>query len=374
MSIYFFGFSISVLLLYLATHVKQGWRQRRIVCVIALIIPCLIAAFRADKIGTDTSVYLVQITNEALQANDFREYLNASWWYSWRYKSVSDYEIAFTVVVYITAKIFNNIGAVKFVIEALMVFSIYFALKKLGREKELWLAYLVYYCMMFNSSLNIMRQFIAMAFVFFAFACAANREKKKAILYEIIALLFHTSALLGFVIYGLFIFVNKDIPIRGFRILKKYSRMICAIAIGVFLILGVSVVVRIMSLVGLSRYIEYISGDVQFLPNQIISRLPVIIAFLVLWKKLKISEPWYRFFLIMMAYDLICSQFASVMSYAGRISWYFSQFEMLSIPAFCKCTKRYKLILGLLVSYLMFYWWFYYVNLNWGETVPYVFY
>lgn len=372
MGIYIIGFGISVALLYLSCHVKR--KQRGILAIVALLIPCIIASLRANNIGTDTSVYLVQITNSALHANNFKEYLDSSWFYVYQYKYVSDYEIAFIGVVYACAKIFGSLSIVKFVVEALMIYPTYFALNKMGKDKYIWFSFLVYYCMIFNSSLNVMRQFIAMAFVLLAFAHAINKEYRRAILIEFIAISFHTSAVLGIAIFALYLFVNNDVPIRGFGFFKSYSRMAVVIFAGLLLIVATNIVVKIMSSVGLSGYINYISGDVQFLPNQIIARLPIIVLFLVLWKKMQKREPWNRFLFVMLVYDLICSQFASVFSYSGRITWYFIQFEMISLPSFYVNTKKSKLIFAIIVAYLFFYWWFYYVNLNWGETVPFEFY
>lgn len=372
MSIYIFGLGLSVLMLLLTNHLKKG--QRKIVAFIAILIPCLIAALRADEIGTDTSVYLVQITESAQNADNIKDYLNTSWLSSWRYKSVSDYEVAFIAVIYIVVKLFHSIAAVKFVVEALMLFPIYFALKKMDKESYMWFSFLVYYCMMYNSSFNVMRQFIAMSFVLLAFAYALKRQFKGAIIWELVAMLFHTSAVLGIATYGLFLFTNKDTPVRWIRIFKKYSRMIIAILIGILSIVATNIVIKIMTMVGLGGYVGYISGDISFLPNQIIVRLPIFLLFLVLWKKMQRGETWNRFLFVMLIYDLICSQFASVLSYSGRITWYFVQFEMITLPSFYLQSKKNKIVLFYILGYLAFYWWYYYVNLNWGNTVPFVFY
>ncbi len=372
MSIYIIGLGLSVLLLYLANWIKKN--QRWIVVLIALSIPCLIAALRANTIGTDTSVYLVQISNAALQSDNFREYLNVTWLSSWRYKSVADYEIGFTVVVYIVAKIFHSITAVKFVVQALMVFPIYFALKKMEKERYMWLSFLVYSCMMYNSSYNVARQFIAMPFVLLAFSYAVQKQYWSALAFEISAVLFHTSAVLGILIYGLYVFVNKDVPIRMLKVFRSYSRMIAAILLGLLLIIATKVVAQIMSMIGLGEYIGYILGDIYFLPNQILVRFPIFALFFLLWKNMQKNEEWNRFLFVMLVYDLICSQFASVFSYSGRITWYFAQFEMITIPSLYLNSKKNKLILLAIIGYLIFYWWYYYVNLNIGNTVPFEFY
>ncbi len=372
MGIYIFGFGSSILLLYLASHINT--KQRWALALIALSIPCLIAALRANDIGTDTSVYLVQIVDAAQNTSSIKEYLNISWFSVWRYKSVSEYEIAFTAVIYIVVKLFHGMAAVKFVIEALMLFPTYFALKKMGKERYMWLSFLVYYCMMYNSSLNVMRQFIAMAFTFLAFAYAVERQYRGALIFEIVAVLFHTSAILGVVIYGMFVFVNKNTPVRGFKIFRNYSRLIAVTLLGLLLLVATNVIVKIMSVVGLGRYADYILGDITFLPNQILVRLPIFVLFILLWKRMQKNEAWNRFLFAMLIYDFICSQFASVLSYSGRITWYFVQFEMVTLPSFYMNSKKNKLLLLIIIGYLIFYWWYYYVNLNNGSTVPFKFY
>lgn len=372
MSIYIIGLGLSVLLLYLANRIKRN--QRWVVSIIALLIPCLIAALRANNIGTDTSVYLVQITDAALQSDSFKEYLNVTWLSSWRYKSVTDYEIGFTAIVYLVAKLFHSITAVKFIIQALMIYPIYFALKKMDKERYMWLSFFVYSCMMYNSSYNVMRQFIAMSFVFLAFAYAVQNQYRGVLVFEVIAFLFHTSAVLGILIYGLYVFVNKDTPVRMLKVFRRYSRMIAATFIGLLLIIATNVVARIMSMIGLGGYTGYILGDLYLLPNQILVRLPVFALFFVLWKKMEANEKWNRFLFVMLIYDLICSQFASVLSYSGRITWYFAQFEMITLPSFYLNSKKNKVVLLIIILYLIFYWWYYYVNLNNGNTVPFEFY
>ena len=127
MIVYIIGFSVSTLLFYFSNKVvkKQQW----IIISIALMIPCLIAGFRADSVGTDVKRYLVQMTDAAISSNGIKDYLNNSWYMIWQNLYVSDYEYGFSFLVYIVAKLFKNIYAVQFFIQAFTVVPIYFALR-----------------------------------------------------------------------------------------------------------------------------------------------------------------------------------------------------------------------------------------------------
>lgn len=94
--------------------------------------------------------------------------MTTRWFMIWRNLYVSDYEIGFSTTVYIVAKLFRNIYAVQFVIQGLVIVPICYSLYKNNQTQNslCWVGILTYYFMFFNSSLNLMRQSIAMAFIF----------------------------------------------------------------------------------------------------------------------------------------------------------------------------------------------------------------
>lgn len=372
MAVYITGFTISTLLLMFSQIIKKT--QKKYVVFLALVIPCMIAGFRANEIGTDTTVYLKQMTEAAIGAKSYSEYMSSRWFMIWRYLRVSDYELGFSFVVFVVAKLFRSIVAVQFAMQALVVFPYYCALKRINKGYPLWLSFLTYYLLIFNSTLNMMRQCIGMSFMLLTFAYAVNNEKKNAIIAEIVAIMFHTSALMGVVIYVMYNFVgSKPKKVRATlpKVIEENIRMIGLILGGLAVLIGINLIVVLLQAVGLSRYAGYITGSLTFMPNQLISRLPIIILFVLSWRKLKLYEPDYRFYFVMLVYDIICLQFTSVNEFGGRIAWYFSQFYMLTLPAFFTGTKKNKFILILTIAYAIFLWWFYYVNLGWGNTVPY---
>lgn len=373
MGIYIVGFTLSTLLF--ASYPKVARRQRWFIAFVALLIPCLIAGLRAETIGTDVRVYLVQMTEAAESAGSFREYIGKNWYMQWRYVFISDYEIGFSLLVYAVEKVFGSILAVQFFIQAFTVFPVYFALKQFKGKYPLSLCMLTYYLMLFNSTLNMMRQSIAMAFVLLAFAYLLNKRKKSCLLCVVIALLFHKSSLLCVLIFAIYWFVNlasNNLKL-GKIIPKKNVNMVFAILAGIIMLLAVKGITALLSLFGFSKYLGYISGTIRFMPNQLISRLPAFVLFLYTWKKLDANEDNLRFFFTMLCFDLLCSQFSSVNPFGVRIALYFSLFSIISYPSVYIAANKNKVTLVLLVAYMVFFWWFYFVHSGTHQTMPYLF-
>lgn len=374
MIIYIIGFLISTLLLLLSSKVIKS--QQFLLVFLALLIPCCIAGFRAESIGTDVYTYLSPMTEAAISADNWADYMSTGWFRVYRYLYVSDYEIGFSVFVYIVAKIFRSIYAVQFAIQAITVIPIYMACSKLKPRIPIWLCMLTYYCMIFNTSLNLMRQTIGMAFVFLGYVYFVCHENKKCVIATCIAVAFHTSALLSLAIYFIHWFVNKDITIRnlktGQKKSSKYLSMLLVIAGGTFLIVGTNTLGNILSSLGFQKYVGYIQGELTFMPNQLISRLPVFALFIFVWKKFKNKNTNMRFLFTMLCFDLLCAQFTSVNSFGGRVALYFSEFQMLTYPAIYMETRKNKIILLLSIAYMSFYWWFYFVYSGANATIPYM--
>ena len=133
--IYICSFAITTGLIWLVEHSKEN-KYNRIVVIIALLIPCLLAAFRASSIGTDYEVYLKPIFLNALKSNSFIEYLNSRWYSIWRYIYVKDWEIGFTTIIYIVSKLTHSLQFCAFVVEAFIIFPTYGAIENCSHDKN----------------------------------------------------------------------------------------------------------------------------------------------------------------------------------------------------------------------------------------------
>ena len=174
MSVYVVGFILSTLLLVISNKILK--RQRWFVFLFALLIPCCIAGFRAETVGTDIRTYLTHMIDAAVYADNFKEYLNTSWFMVWRNVYVKDYEIGFILLVFLLTKVFNSIFVVQFVIQLITILPIFIAIKNMKVKLPIWLCMITYYLMIFNTTLNLMRQAIGMAFAFLAYVYLQNNN------------------------------------------------------------------------------------------------------------------------------------------------------------------------------------------------------
>ena len=104
---YIVTFTLSTVLLLFAEK-SQYSIVRRVFIILGILLPTLLAGFRADTVGTDVKVYLNQIYTGALNSKNFNEYLSYNWFWIYRYRFVNDYEIGFTSVIYLVTKIFGS--------------------------------------------------------------------------------------------------------------------------------------------------------------------------------------------------------------------------------------------------------------------------
>lgn len=382
MIVYILCFITSLLLFSIASKVKK--QQKILIIAIALIIPCALAASRDDTIGTDVQVYLRPIYEAAEQSLDFGDYLGRSWFHIYKYNKISDYEFGFVFVVYIVTKIFHTIASVKFVIEFLVLYPIYIAFKKYCDEVPTWMGMGTFYLLFYNQSFNLMRQYIAVAFLFLGIIGYLKKaDTKHYVLFQIFSLLFHRSAMVGIPIFIIARYLkNSDMQYRSNVPLveeNKYTdnkgKVFFLSMVGIGILLTFGVVSKVLSLLGLGRYIGYVDGGLTFMPNQIIIRLPIISMCFWKWNKLVYKYSNTDFLVTMLIYTMVFAQFAGASTFGARIAVYFAVFQVLLIPQIL-CSNflksRINICNMLLGGYLIFYWYYFYVLLGIDATIPFL--
>lgn len=218
--------------------------------------------------------------------------------------------------------------------------------------------------------------------LFMAFSYLILEEKKKYCILTLVACLFHTSAILGFAILIVYVYCTKKreyIKIANFK-LDESMAPIKIFVYGCIVLLSLNIIAVILSHIGLSKYIGYIQGNngLYLLPNQILLRLPVILLFIIRWRKILKEDKLAPFYGAMIALDLLTSQLMSINTYAFRIGSFFSEYNILSYPALVyagnrKCKANRYMALLYVIAYLAYYWIYYYVITGTHATFPYVF-
>ena len=376
MVVYITCFFFSSLLFYFSKYLNK--RTRNVIDAIAIFIPCLIAGIRSNTVGTDVSVYLEPMVANAHNASSIREYMLSSWRQGWVIRGVKDIEIGFSLLVFLIIKIFDSIYILQFVIQLLTIVPIYIGLRK-SNVNNLWLGMLTYFCMFYNNSLNIMRQSIAVAFIFLAFQYLFNSEKIKFIIGLIVACLFHNSALLGILILLIYEFLGVKIFKKENTYKTESKRLLILTIAGIAILFIQNLIVKIMGMIGLSAYVHYIMGDLTFLPNQLIIRLPILILSVIYKEKLYQEEnDKFYFYVCCIIYTIVFSQFASVNSFSYRIAMTFSIFQISFIPCVASIPSKIKLSYSkhfkfnrLIMFLYLLAWWSYYCLLKTDSTLPY---
>ena len=256
-------------------------------------------------------------------------------------------------------------------LQFLVIFPVYKAIKKQG-SIPLWFGMLIFDCLLFNHSLNMIRQSVAMSFVLLSFIYWTEGLKKKAVVLIVLATSFHLCGVIGLLIIFLYDFVVKDYKNGKKNKILRNRNFNIALMVGITLVLIANIIANILSQFGITRFLMYISGAVTIMPNQIIVRALGLILFLYNFKKIsKNTNQESYFYLLMILYEILVSQFAGVNEYSLRIAQMFTVFDTISYPMACKYSKYKRVNTILMIMYLIFYWYFYFVLAGTAQTIPY---
>ena len=366
-----FTFSIAIL------SVVSAWNRKGVGfwfwTVVALLIPCLLAGFRAETIGTDVAGYAKPLFDLASNSSSFADFSNAHWYRYWRDASPADFEVGYVALVWVSARVFHSFPVLLLLTQALTVIPVFAALLKLDNKYAVPFGMATYYFLYFNVSLNMMRQWIAMAIILFCLVVLYRRgesilKQLPCFVGILAASLFHTSAL-----FGLF-------PLLLLHMLERRNSenallLSCVMAILAPLLLGAFGTV--LGMVGLGRYVNYIGGQLSFMPNQVLIRLPLVLFAFWTAANRRYDSPFANFLLVSMLFGTALSQLVSGGENNGRIALYFDSFSVLVFGTYLAGHEERESVVKVVtalafVSYLVFYWWFSFCYMGRNATVPYL--
>ena len=208
-----------------------------------------------------------------------------------------------------------------------------------------------------------------------------NKKNIKFVICLLIGFLFHSSALMGLLIYALYKVINhsyKKVRIGNINIpLKQIATVLISIT-GIFLLINNNILVTILNLFDMQYYTRYIEGNVSFLTSTVFKLLPVIFLFAFSNKKeLKNKNNNYYFYILLFLYSVIVDQFTSVNVFAARIAFVFAIFNIISFSEMVYSLKRnvnIKVAKTFIFIYISAYWYYYFVYEGGHETIPYKFF
>lgn len=369
MAIYLFIAFATTLLGYGAVRYRSSSRFAVAVCLVLMVlIFCYFAGARDLSIGTDTAGYGWASFLKA-RTTSFADFFFNSIYRGW--------SPLCKVVLWVSANVgrdfFWYLAAMQFVAVVPVVWASY----RLCGE-YFHLAILIYALIFFPMSFNAMRQFMGLGFLLVSYVWLYRKKLPFFLLFVLVATWFHTSNILGLIVWPLCAFCNRKSLSLSIKML-----MIAAV-MGITLLLGDSVLLFMAHLTGF--YENYVSGEHVVRVGGIRTIVVLFTIFVVgglfsvlFLRDADLSErnkEHIAALSIVVLFGMLCWGFSLVSFYLYRIGITFCYFSILLVPALVegiagRAERNFLAALFTIMFCLYFY--DYYVFQNANEVVPYLF-
>lgn len=371
--IYIICFGISALLAYFANKAKNRVAS---VClsVLSILVTVTLAGLRDYTIGIDTDNYLTlpRFWAGAVKRDTLLAYLQY-------YSSLGFGEPLFAFLLGVVERFTGSFTVFLFAAHLVIITGVYIGSFRQRAHVNPAMVLLLFYLFFFNHSLNITRQYMAMAIVFAALADIEQKKYLRFFVVVIIAKFIHTSALLAlgaliihWILYGKY----RVSPSLYSSIRSRQLFIIGALTILVFLFPWLC---RILIAAGVlpAKYAFFLNAEEAEHATLITLFLLVeMFVLVVLRKQLRRSTPYYRYFLISSVSYLILQQLSATLVYGKRVAAYYSLGNLVTIALIPQSfQKRGNRVVStfLVLMVALVYWWYVYVLRNASQTYPYVF-
>lgn len=364
--IYLVCFGISALF----AHIANKCREKPLIVlfsILSIAVTVILAGLRDYTIGIDVRNYMDYdiYWHGALRKDSLEAYL--------RMYSKWDSEYLFALYIGSIAQFTGSYRLFLFLTHLVIVSGVYIGAYRQRRHVNPALVLLLFYLFFYNHSLNIMRQYMAMAIVFAALADVQQKKYFRYVVVVAIATFIHTSALMAIGPMVIYIMLNQD---QFQHISKRRKVLVLAALLGV-LVLFVPLCEILMRIGILSSHFSYYLNSEEATPTTIVSSLIVIelLGVYIFKKYFKRKTKYADFFLMCTFAYLTLQQLSSVVNYGKRIAAYFSFINILTIAVLSGCTKKTdnKIIINtVIIALALLYWWYMYVLRNASQTYPYL--
>ncbi|MFC4696690.1 EpsG family protein [Enterococcus aquimarinus] len=356
--------------------------------ILSILIVSIFAGVRNDTIGTDMKVYGNYVFLDSIKYSDFYSYYTSTvGWFK--------VEPFYMFINFIASRISTSPVFFYFFLSVLINTLMYMSIINFNIKNHInvamsWISYLLIY---YGYTFNLLRQSLAIAFLFIGFSYLYNEKYKISSVFIVIASLTHYSSLVAslLIIFSYFLlkFVkNKKLVIYSIIILSTIS------FIAINPILKMLITSNLLS----EKYLMYInnSGGLGFSWKSIILKVPVIFVFIYAYRYSNINDSKnnddYFFFLFIFILDFIIYQLRMINVTFSRMSLYLQIYQVISIPFLISIMESFKIfgfelplskknvtfkihknsIACIYVFYLIAVWYYQIVLVGINEIYPYV--
>lgn len=369
--IYLVCFALSVFFAYLAKK-AQNRINFIVFSILSIAVTTLLAGLRDITIGIDTSNYYVNTWSKALI---LREY--SLWEYLQLYivGSRGRVEVLFALLVGIVARITADYQVFLTLVHLIIVSCVYIGAFRMRKHAEPDFVMLLFYLLYYNYSLNISRQYIAMAIVFAAVADIERGKFFRYIVFTLIAFLFHNTGIIGLAPMLVYLILYPRNQMKNVTMLRKITA--CVIIVGA--VFAFVPMVRVLINMGIlsRKYLYYLNSDQTSSYKLVFVFLfTEIIGVAIFWRNFQKYDRIANFFLFCSISFVLLYELATMIAYGKRVAAYFSLLNIVSLGILEKCPRLAgnKIIVRTgIVVVLLIYWIYVFFLRNASETVPYIF-
>lgn len=335
---------------------------------LGILIPSILAGVRDYTIGTDVLVYGNTWFNNAVNS------ISSQFYTKWATSSSIGYLYAW--FNFIISRLTSNPHFFYFWYSLIENIILYWALYKNRDLIDIRKGWLTYLAIFYNVTFNLLRNGMALIILLWGFYYVRKNNLIKYIATVIIATLFHSTAILGILIYLIYRISNGKWNIFG----KSFSIMLIILFVTFFGIIGKHLGnSNLINTRYTTQFLNNTNAGGGFLVHLILMSLPILILYLISVKKVNhIYLREYNFFQLIIIISFIMSFLNVINANLVRITWYFDIYYILAVPFIISNGVQLK-INGksinnyIFIAYLILYWGIIFGVLNSGQTVPFIF-
>lgn len=328
--------------------------NRKFAYFVAFLLPTLLAACRGNT-GTDSNMY----------QNTYYDIENVQRW--------QDFELGYQMLV----KLLNYFNLpYQFLFGIMGFLTCFFIILFIKNEKNninVSVAVFIYFIDLYLGSFNIMRQGLAITMVLYAFSLFLDKKYIRFLIVILSACLFHSSAMLGFVIVaGKIIFDNR------------YSKFMYIVISGIVLyfVFHRELLGKIAYIISHSSYYaSYITRDAESegsILKYFLKIFPVLFISILFILQKNVSDRIKVYFGLMLGGYLISVLGVITATQVHRIGYYFSYLVIIVLSSCCnssiiignkKITTQTTSVVVVLYFILVFF--YNYVYRGFCDLIPY---
>lgn len=367
MGIYYVIAFTAFLLALAGTHLRQNSKLMELCFYgFAVLIFCYFAGARAYSVGSDTAGYGLETFYAALNS-DFSLFVFDS------YRTLGP---LYKTLCWLSSNIGGTFFWYMFFVQLFTAAPVCIAAYRGLERRYVPVALLVYGLVFYPMSFNMMRQMISMSVLLMAFISANDRRPVSFCVYVLLAMTFHTAAIIGAFIYPLVIFSNS--------ISNRFSnglRVLFICGLGVVLVALAPQILSFTDSIGF--YSAYTSGEAVTsgggLRMIIMTTGIAIIIALLGWsfirKTTRVSRLAIVGLLATVLFGIVCLPLSLISMWLYRVGFFFLYVAILAIPTVVSLVDDSKTRLafaGLIVFLLMLWSYDYYSIQESHQVIPYL--